>query len=73
MRFFLLKLVLTLTRTSVEYHVVNGRHPTVEFGLWGAGRQFVPNTISLRDDAILNVITGPNMAGTMSVIDVIFA
>jgi DNA mismatch repair ATPase MutS len=29
----------------------------------GAGRQFVPNTVTLHEDAILNVITGPNMAG----------
>lgn len=48
---------------STSYHVVNGRHPTVELGLLGAGRVFNPNTVSFAPDSSLHVITGPNMAG----------
>ncbi|GJE85972.1 MutS family DNA mismatch repair protein [Phanerochaete sordida] len=46
-----------------SYHVVNGRHPTVELGLLAAGRTFVPNTVTFTADGPLHVITGPNMAG----------
>lgn len=53
-------------KNSTEYHVVNGRHPTVELGLLGAGRLFVPNNVSLNPSANLHVITGPNMAGEYS-------
>ncbi|KAH9004188.1 muts domain V-domain-containing protein [Lactarius hatsudake] len=45
------------------FHVVNGRHPTVEIGLLSSGRMFTPNTVSLSPDSQLHVITGPNMAG----------
>lgn len=48
---------------STSYHVVNGRHPTVELGLLTSGRVFTPNTVSFEPEAPLHVITGPNMAG----------
>jgi DNA mismatch repair ATPase MutS len=48
---------------SRSFHVVNGRHPTVEVGLLSSGRAFTPNTVSLCPDSQLHVITGPNMAG----------
>jgi len=48
---------------SCSFHVVNGRHPTVEVGLLSSGRVFMPNTVSLCPDSQLHVITGPNMAG----------
>lgn len=47
----------------MTYHVVNGRHPTVELGLLTAGRSFTPNTISFTADGPLHIVTGPNMAG----------
>ncbi|KAF9480038.1 hypothetical protein BDN70DRAFT_878068 [Pholiota conissans] len=46
-----------------SYHVVNGRHPTVEIGLLSSGRQFTPNTIHMSDFSNMHIITGPNMAG----------
>lgn len=49
--------------TSTSYHVVNGRHPTVELGLLTAGRTFTPNTVSFTLGEPLHIITGPNMAG----------
>ena len=52
---------MTLDRNS--YHVVNGRHPTVELGLLTSGRGFTPNTVTFTPDSQLHVITGPNMAG----------
>ncbi len=48
---------------SASYHVVNGRHPTVELGLLTSGRGFTPNTVTFTSDSQLHVITGPNMAG----------
>ncbi|KAK7694483.1 hypothetical protein QCA50_001669 [Cerrena zonata] len=48
---------------DISYHVVNGRHPTVELGLLTSGRVFTPNTVSFEPEAPLHVITGPNMAG----------
>ena len=48
---------------STSYHVVNGRHPTVELGLLTSGRGFTPNTVTFTPDSQLQVITGPNMAG----------
>ncbi|KAI0308058.1 muts domain V-domain-containing protein [Multifurca ochricompacta] len=46
-----------------SFHIVNGRHPTVELGLLSSGRGFTPNTVSLSQDCQLHIITGPNMAG----------
>ncbi|KAG8838047.1 DNA mismatch repair ATPase msh1 [Serendipita sp. 400] len=48
---------------DTEYHVVNGRHPTVEVGLLGSGRLFMPNSVHLDPSSRLHIITGPNMAG----------
>lgn len=47
----------------MSYHIVNGRHPTVELGLLTAGRVFTPNTVSFTRDSPFHIITGPNMAG----------
>src|SRR5882672_9594504 len=52
-----------LLSSSRSFHIVNGRHPTVEVGLLSSGRVFTPNTVSLCPDSQLHVITGPNMAG----------
>jgi DNA mismatch repair ATPase MutS len=48
---------------SSSYDVVNGRHPAVELGLLTSGRVFTPNSIHLRPESRLHIITGPNMAG----------
>jgi len=48
---------------SGSYHVVNGRHPSVEMGLLSSGRQFTPNTLTMTPSSNLHIITGPNMAG----------
>lgn len=48
---------------STTYHVVNGRHPTVELGLLSSGRVFTPNTVEMTPKSNLHIITGPNMAG----------
>ncbi len=44
---------------SVDLDIKQGRHPVVERSL----PDFVPNDISLSEDARLIVLTGPNMAG----------
>ncbi len=53
------------TRPSVDgsstFRIIGGRHPLVERTL-GPGR-FVPNDLTLDDDARMLVLTGPNMAG----------
>ncbi|KDR85195.1 hypothetical protein GALMADRAFT_149686 [Galerina marginata CBS 339.88] len=46
-----------------SYHVVNGRHPSVEMGLLSVGRQFTPNSVDMTPASNLHLITGPNMAG----------
>jgi len=50
---------------SDTFEIVNGRHPTVEFGLLTgqSTRNFTPNSLSLSADRHLAMITGPNMAG----------
>lgn len=49
---------------SMEYSVINGRHPTVELGLNTSGRLFMPNSIHLDvTKGLQQVITGPNMGG----------
>jgi DNA mismatch repair ATPase MutS len=53
---------------STNYHVINGRHPTVEMGLLNAGRNFVPNNVVFNDTQHLQVITGPNMSGKSSLL-----
>jgi DNA mismatch repair protein MutS len=47
--------------SSSSLRIVGGRHPIVERTL-GPGR-FVPNDLTLDDDARILVLTGPNMAG----------
>lgn len=48
--------------TSLDLHLENSRHPTVE--CFAAKDRFVPNTISLEhDSARFMLLTGPNMAG----------
>ena len=44
-----------------ELHVDGGRHPVVERMM--PRDQFIPNDVTLTDDARLIVLTGPNMAG----------
>ncbi|KAI6045013.1 muts domain V-domain-containing protein [Pisolithus marmoratus] len=46
-----------------EYEVIHGRHPTVELGLLTTGRVFKSNSVTMRPDSQLHIITGPNMAG----------
>ncbi|KAI0335987.1 hypothetical protein GY45DRAFT_1350294 [Cubamyces sp. BRFM 1775] len=55
--------VRPIVTEGTSYHVVNGRHPTVELGLLTSGRGFTPNTVTFTPDSRLHVITGPNMAG----------
>ncbi|RXW14255.1 hypothetical protein EST38_g11599 [Candolleomyces aberdarensis] len=50
------------------YHVVNGRHPSVEMGLMNSGRIFTPNTIEMTPSSNMHIITGPNMAGKSTVL-----
>ncbi|PPQ69068.1 hypothetical protein CVT25_004244 [Psilocybe cyanescens] len=45
------------------YNIINGRHPSVEMGLFSSGRQFTPNSVSMDPSSNLHIITGPNMAG----------
>lgn len=47
----------------MEFHVQNGRHPTVELGLMKSGRAFTPNTLTMSSQSSLHMITGPNMGG----------
>ena len=47
--------------SSSSLRILGGRHPLVELTL-GPGR-FVPNDLTLDDDARILVLTGPNMAG----------
>ncbi|KAG7099423.1 hypothetical protein E1B28_001275, partial [Marasmius oreades] len=51
-----------------SYHVVNGRHPTVELGLLTSGKIFTPNSVQLTPTSNLHIITGPNMAGKSTVL-----
>ncbi|KAH9857942.1 muts domain V-domain-containing protein [Lenzites betulinus] len=58
-----MRLVRPIVSEGTSYHVVNGRHPTVELGLMTSGRGFTPNTVTFTPDSQLHIITGPNMAG----------
>ncbi|KAI0651683.1 muts domain V-domain-containing protein [Trametes meyenii] len=58
-----MRFVRPIVKEGTSYHVVNGRHPTVELGLLAAGRGFTPNTVTFTPDSQLHIITGPNMAG----------
>ncbi|KAJ8084239.1 hypothetical protein PM082_003006 [Marasmius tenuissimus] len=58
-----LNFVRPMITEDTSYHVVNGRHPTVEMGLLTSGKVFTANTVHLDPKSNLHVITGPNMAG----------
>ncbi|KDQ19718.1 hypothetical protein BOTBODRAFT_101826 [Botryobasidium botryosum FD-172 SS1] len=60
--------VRPILNKSTSYHVVNGRHPTVEMGLLASGRTFTPNTVTLDPSSRLHIITGPNMSGKSSLL-----
>ncbi|KAG8908069.1 DNA mismatch repair ATPase msh1 [Tulasnella sp. 403] len=53
----------TILADSGVYDVENGRHPTVERGLWKQQKAFIANSVKLDPDSRLHIITGPNMAG----------
>ncbi|KAI6153410.1 muts domain V-domain-containing protein [Pisolithus tinctorius] len=57
------RLTRPIVKDGTGYEVIHGRHPTVELGLLTSGRVFTPNSVSLRADSQLHIITGPNMAG----------
>ena len=42
-------------------HIVAGRHPVVELTL--KDEPFVPNDVTLSNDELIHIITGPNMSG----------
>ncbi|WP_374685534.1 DNA mismatch repair protein MutS [Promineifilum sp.] len=51
-------------------HIEDGRHPVVEQALNAGlvpgarrGERFVPNDVHFNDDALIQIITGPNMSG----------
>lgn len=50
---------------SDDFCIVNGRHPTVEFGLLSSqsSRNFTPNSVTFHSESPMHIITGPNMAG----------
>ncbi|KAF6766398.1 MutS2 protein [Ephemerocybe angulata] len=58
-----LKLVQPVLTEEKVYHVVNGRHPSVEMGLLVSGRTFTSNTVEMTPTSNMHIITGPNMAG----------
>ena len=49
-----------------ELEIVRGRHPVVERMM--PRERFIPNDISLKDDARLIILTGPNMAGKSTIL-----
>ncbi|MEE4213192.1 MAG: DNA mismatch repair protein MutS, partial [Parvularcula sp.] len=50
---------------SREFVVEEGRHPVVEAAVRSEGKPFVPNTarLSAAGEALIELVTGPNMAG----------
>ncbi|KIJ68225.1 hypothetical protein HYDPIDRAFT_179416 [Hydnomerulius pinastri MD-312] len=58
-----LRFVRPVIEDDAIYEVIKGRHPTVERGLLTSGRVFTPNSVALKPNSRLHVITGPNMAG----------
>ena len=56
-------LVRPILNTSLNHHIVGGRHPTVTQGLEEQGRAFVSNDCIIGDKERIWLITGPNMAG----------
>ena len=47
-------------------HIVGGRHPVVERMM--PRDKFIPNDVSLTDDARMIILTGPNMAGKSTIL-----
>ncbi len=48
---------------SLDFHVIQGRHPVIETVLKIEGQEFISNDCNLTDKQKLWLITGPNMAG----------
>ena len=48
---------------EARFDIVGGRHPVVEAALSKSGARFVANDCSLRPEARLWLVTGPNMGG----------
>ncbi len=48
---------------DARFDIVGGRHPVVEAALGKSGARFVSNDCSLRPEARLWLVTGPNMGG----------
>ncbi|MFV0558252.1 MAG: DNA mismatch repair protein MutS [Enterococcus sp.] len=44
-----------------ELRIVDGRHPVVEKVL--GHQEYIPNTIAMENDTLIQLITGPNMSG----------
>ncbi|KAH8551257.1 DNA mismatch repair protein MutS [Umbelopsis sp. PMI_123] len=44
-------------------HIIGGRHPVVEAGLYHKGRQFIKNDCDIHDKESIWLLTGPNMGG----------
>ncbi len=47
---------------SLDFQILQGRHPVVEASLQAQGKAFAPNGCDLSDSKIA-IVTGPNMAG----------
>lgn len=45
-----------------DIEIIDGRHPVVEHFL-PPSEHFIPNSVALREDAFIHLITGPNMGG----------
>ena len=54
--------VCPVMTNGVEFNIVGGRHPVIEYVLRAAGDNFVKNDCNL-NDAPIALLTGPNMAG----------
>ncbi|MEO6211430.1 MAG: DNA mismatch repair protein MutS, partial [Gemmatimonadaceae bacterium] len=53
-------------RDDFALHIVGGRHPVVERMM--PRDKFIPNDVSLTDDARMIILTGPNMAGKSTIL-----
>ncbi|MCB9652628.1 MAG: DNA mismatch repair protein MutS [Deltaproteobacteria bacterium] len=52
---------------GLAIRIVEGRHPVIERRSSDLGERFVPNDVTLDDEARLLVVTGPNMAGKSTI------
>lgn len=55
--------VCPVVDASDAFEIEGGRHPVVEDSLKRSGEAFVANDARVEDDARINLLTGPNMAG----------